>query len=422
MSRVYIPFYTLITAPTGFLIPWEFIKDVCMTTLLVIIYLSFISLGLPDSLLGSAWPVMQGELAASMGTAGYVTMTVSAGTILSSLLSNRLITRFGTGRVTAVSVAMTAAALFGYALSPSVGCLFLCAIPMGLGAGSVDAALNNFVANHYKAKHMNWLHCFWGIGATMGPAIMSLFLMRQSGWRMGYTVIASIQAALVAVLLITLPLWKKHAGQSGKEAGQQPQAILTNKQAMKLPLIKLAFIAFIFFSGTETTGGLWSSSFLVDVKGLDAAQAAQGASCFYAAITLGRLISGFASIKLPSHQLIRAGELLCVSGAVVLLLPAPPIVAVLGIFLVGLGTAPVYPGLLHETPRRFGEQASQAVMGLQMAVAYIGGTLFPPLFGALASAAGLRLFPYFLLVSAAVLLVSSEVLQHKLAKREQGNP
>lgn len=384
-----------------------------MTALLVIIYISFISLGLPDSLLGSAWPIIQTDLSSSFSIAGYISMTVCAGTIISSLFSNRLIARLGTGKVTLLSVAMTSFALFGYSFAPNVFMLFIMAIPLGLGAGSVDAALNNFVALHYESKHMSWLHCFWGIGATTGPAIMSLFLLSQDGWRKGYMAIAIIQAVLVLLLFITLPLWTKNNKNEIKK-DKPEETVISNRQVLNVPYIKLALVSFVFICATELTTGLWSSSYLVTVKGLDASDAARWAAYFYAGITMGRLISGFLSIRIRSSQLIRIGQLICVLGALVLILPLPVHFSLLGIILLGLGIAPIYPSMLHETPNRFGTEKSGAIMGLQMAFAYIGSTFFPPLFGAIASITSIKLFPYFILTCILIMLLASELLQKKL--------
>jgi fucose permease len=387
-----------------------------MFTLLILIYVAFISLGLPDSLLGSAWPVMQPSLGAPFAVAGYLNMVVQAGTIVSSLASNRLIQLFGTGRVTLVSVAMTALALYGYSFAPNVGWLVLCAIPLGLGGGSIDAALNHFVATHYASKHMSWLHCFWGVGATTGPAIMALILAHGGGWRDGYLMIAILQSVLVAGLLATLPLWKRAATAPTSTAHPEPP-VRSNRQALRLPLVKLALVAFVFFCATEATAGLWTSSYLVGRFGFSGADAARGTSFFYGAITVGRFLSGFLAMRFPSHVLIRAGQIICVAGAGLLLLPIPPSLALTGIVLVGFGSAPIFPSMLHETPRRFGAAAAQAVMGLQMAFAYVGSTCFPPLFGALATWTGVQAFPYFVLGCAVVMLVASERLERQLERR-----
>lgn len=389
-----------------------------MTTLLILIYISFISLGLPDSLLGSAWPIMQADLSLPFSIAGYISMTVCAGTVISSFLSNKMVARFGTGKVTLVSVLMTALALFGYSFAPNIVVLFIMAIPLGLGAGSVDAALNNFVALHYKSKHMSWLHCFWGVGATAGPAIMSLFLLKQSGWRTGYMTIAILQSVLVLLLLVTLPFWKK-VKNNIIENDTPNQPIVRNRDAIKMPNVKLALTSFVFFCAAELTAGLWSSSYLVTAKGVSPSDAARWAAGFYAGITVGRFISGFLSIKLKSTQLIRIGQTICIVGLVMLMLPLPVFFSMLGIVLFGLGTAPIYPSMLHETPNRFGAAASGAIMGLQMAFAYIGSTFFPPLFGAIASITSIKLFPYFLFGCFLVTILTSEILQKKLNIRKE---
>ena len=389
--------------------------------LLVIIYVAFISLGLPDSIMGSAWPVIRLDLAAPIGLVGYISMTVSTGTIISSLFSNRLTARFGTGKVTLFSVLMTAVALFGYSFAKSVPFLFLLAIPLGLGAGSVDAALNNFVALHYKSQHMNWLHCFWGIGATVGPMIMSVFLVAPYGWRKGYLVIAGVQASLVLILILTMSAWGKKERLS-QQSPESTTAILTNREALKVSNVKLALVSFVFFCATELTTGLWSSSYLVTVKGLSATVAAQWTAYFYAGITAGRLVAGFLSVKVVNQILIRAGQIVCVLGTVFLLLPLHVYFSALGLILIGLGTAPIFPAMLHETPNRFGAEASGAIMGLQMAFAYVGSTLGPPLFGAIASVTSLRLLPYYVLACVRIMFSASELLQKRLQQLEVTQP
>lgn len=383
-----------------------------MTALLCIIYLAFISLGLPDTLLGSAWPVMRTDLSAAFAVAGYLAMCVQAGTVFSSLYSGRLIARFGTAQVTLVSVVMTALALFGISFTPNVVFLFVCAIPLGLGAGSVDAALNNFVARHYESRHMNWLHCFWGIGATIGPAIMSLTLVKPEGWRTGYLIIASLQTLLVLTLSGSLSLWKK-APERPEEG--KPSSVIGNRQALKIPCVKLALISFVFYCAAEATIGLWSSSYLVMVRGFSAPDAARTASFFYAAITAGRFVSGVVSMRVASEMLIRLGQITCAVGAILFLLPSSAFLPRVGIILLGLGLAPIFPSMLHETPRRFGEVSSQAVMGLQMAFAYIGATCFPPLFGALATWSTIRIFPGFVLGCILILFLASERLNGRLS-------
>ncbi|WP_169082013.1 MFS transporter [Paenibacillus sp. PL91] len=388
------------------------------TFFLFIIYLAFISLGLPDSLLGTAWPVMQLDFDVALETAGLLFMIIAAGTIVSSLASGAVINRFGTGKVTLVSCIMTAGALLGFAVSPSLVWLMICAIPLGLGGGAVDAGLNNYVAAHYKAHHMSWLHCFWGVGATLGPIVMAQFISGQNEWKDGYLTVAVIQFALVVILFFTLPLWKRVAKGSSAASSEGPEAIEeeTNEQSsekikpLQIKGVKLALVSFLFYCGVESTMGLWGSSFLVNVKNLPAATAAQWVSLFYAGITIGRLITGFITFKINNRILIRGGQITALVGAALMFLPLPPAFSLAGFMIVGLGLAPIYPCMLHETPVRFGKTHSQTIMGYQMAVAYTGSTFMPPVLGFLASYTTIGIFPSFIVVSAIVMLLFSERL------------
>lgn len=383
-----------------------------MVLLLVIIYLAFISLGLPDALLGSAWPSMYGGLGVSIDAAGIIAMIVAGGTIVSSLFSDRLIRRFGTGMVTFVSVTMTAVALLGFSLSGSYWMLCAFAIPLGLGAGSVDAALNNFVALHYKARHMSWLHCFWGIGASVGPIIMSYSLVRAGSWNTGYRVISIVQFALVGVLLVSLPLWKKvQTPESRGESSQQK--VLTIPQLVALPGAKPVLLAFFCYCAIENTVNLWASSYLVTVRGIPAETAARWVSLYFIGITCGRFLSGFLTIKLKHRQMVRLGQLLIGLGIVVLMLPIDGNALLVGLFLIGLGCAPIYPSLLHETPENFGSQVSQSMMGLQMACAYVGTTFMPPLFGLIGARISYSLFPVFLGLLLLLMVVMITLLYKK---------
>ena len=386
------------------------------TLLLLIIYLSFISLGLPDSLLGSAWPVMYGELSVPVSWAGIISMIVSGGTIVSSFFSERIIRRLGTGLVTFLSVAMTAVALLGFALLPNFWWLCLCAVPLGLGAGSVDSALNNFVALHYKAMHMSWLHCFWGIGASLGPVIMSLRLGEQGGWKQGYLTIALLQLSLVVVLLLSLPLWKTFSKHDSAQAGAASRP-LSLRELLSLRGAKAALVGFFCYCAVETTTGIWGSTYLVQGKGIAPDIAAQWISLFYIGITIGRAVSGFITIKVDSRHMIRLGEIIIAGGIVLLLLPLGETSLFCGLFAIGLGCAPVYPSMLHLTPENFGEENSQSIMGMQMACAYVGSTFMPPLFGLIAQNVDANWFPvyiggFLLLMCAMTLLVD-----HKLAHR-----
>ena len=388
------------------------------TLLLLIIYISFISLGLPDSLLGSAWPVIQHEMGAPVSYAGMISMIIAGGTIVSSFYSEKIIRRLGTGLVTAISVFMTAAALIGFAVAPSILWMCVMAIPLGLGAGSVDAALNNFVALHYQAKHMNWLHCFWGVGATAGPAIMSIYLVQDNNWQMGYMSIGIIQACLVVILFLSLPLWKKFS--SGAGAPQASTATpLKTSELLKIRGLKPALVAFFSYCAIEMTAGLWGSSYLVIHRGISAETAAKWISVFYLGITLGRLLAGFVSSKLSNVSMVRVGIVGIGIGILLLLLPLGDVVYPIGFFMIGFGCAPIYPSMLHQTPQNFGSEMSQSVMGLQMACAYIGSTLMPPLFGVIAQEISIAWFPFFLLAILILMIVMSEITNRAVARAPQ---
>lgn len=386
------------------------------TLLLVLIYFAFISLGLPDALLGSGWPVMQGELGVPFGFAGLAQMIISGGTIVSSVLSGRILRRFGTGRVTAASVALTALALFGFACAPSFWWLLAAAVPLGLGAGSVDAGLNAYVASRYESRHMSWLHCFWGVGALTGPLLLSALLGKGQSWRTGYLSIAVLQTVLVALLVAAIPLWDRVRGSldGGQPREEPPSRPLFFP--LKIRGVGLALLAFFLYCGIEATTGLWGGSFLFRVKGLDAAAAATWVSLFYASITLGRLISGFVTWRLPNRFLIRTGCAIILAGAALMLAPLPLPFTLAGFLLVGFGCAPIFPCMLHETPARFGGENAQAVMGFQMAAAYVGSTFLPPLFGFVAAGTRLALLPAFLLGYILLLLFSSERLNREAQK------
>lgn len=394
-----------------------------MTTfLLIIIYLAFISLGLPDSLLGAAWPVMQSDFGAPIEAAGYLFMTIAGGTILSSLVSGKVLKRFGTGKVTFVSVLMTACALLGFYFAPSIIWLFLCAIPLGMGAGAVDSGLNDYVATHYKAHHMSWLHCFWGVGATLGPVIMAQYISNQN-WGKGYLTISVLQFILVVILLFTLPLWNKvNSHITINKEPEEPKGVSFKENVEKVrPLqmngVKLALASFFFYCAVEATVGLWGSSFLVNVKGVTAATAAEWVSFYYAGITIGRLITGFVTFKMSNQMLIRMGQIIALTGAILLVLPLPSFFSVAGFIVVGLGLAPIFPCMLHETPARFGKKHSQAIMGYQMAVAYTGSTFMPPLFGFIASHTTVALFPICTVIFVVAMVLSSEKLNRVLKKK-----
>lgn len=378
-----------------------------LSLLLGIIYLSFISLGLPDSLLGAAWPVIHAEIGAPLSASGFVFMIIAVGTIVSSLLSDRLTRRLGAGKVTAISVAMTCAALFGFSFSRSYAMLCLWAIPYGFGAGGVDAALNNYVALHYASRHMSWLHCMWGVGATVGPAIMGAMLAAGHSWNAGYRSIGLIQLVLTAILLLSLPLWRAADG-SAAESGRG--GALSLREIVSLRGVKAVMLCFFCYCAVEQTVGLWASSYLVTARGVDPVTAAKCGSLFFLGITAGRAVSGFLTFKLGDREMVRLGLGIIALGILLVLLPVGNGAALAGLILIGLGCAPVYPSLIHSTPAHFGAERSQAIIGVQMASAYTGTSLMPPLFGALAARTSIRFFPLYLLVLLVLMILSHERL------------
>ena len=380
--------------------------------LLAIIYLAFISLGLPDALLGSAWPSMYREFGVPVSYSGFIFMIIAAGTVISSLQSDRLTRKFGTGQVTAGSVLMTAVALFGFSVSRSFFALCFWAVPYGLGAGSVDAALNNYVALHYKSRHMSWLHCMWGIGASLGPYIMGMVLTGGQLWNMGYRYISFLQIVLTVLLFISLPLWNKRVEET-KESSQmkkmqEPKSVLSLREIVCIPGAKEMMLAFFCYSAVEQTTSLWASSYLVFYKQIPAERAAGFASLFFIGITVGRFFSGFLTIKLNDTQMIRFGEGIIFLGIVVLFLSLGEIAALAGLLLLGVGCAPIYPSIIHATPENFGIDKSQAVMGVQMAFAYVGTLIMPPVFGLIANVAGVSLFPIYILLALMLMVIMYE--------------
>ncbi len=374
--------------------------------LLGVIYLAFISLGLPDSLLGSAWPSMYGQLGVPLSYAGVLSMIISAGTIVSSLNSDRLTSRFGPGRVTACSVALTALALLGFSVSGQFWMLCLWAVPYGLGAGSVDAALNNYVALHYASRHMSWLHCMWGVGTLVGPNLISYALSGGQGWETGYRTISLLQLALTAVLVFSLPLWKRAAAAGDGEEQAVHQA-LTLRQAAQLPGAKTAVLGFFCYCALEQTAGLWAASYLVLHGGFTAEKAAAMAALFYIGITAGRAACGFITGALGDVRMIRLGQGVILAGVAAMALPFDFAMQA-GFVLVGLGCAPIYPSIIHATPARFGAARSQALIGLQMAGAYVGTLLMPPLFGLIAGRVSASWLPVYLLAILAAMFAANE--------------
>lgn len=388
--------------------------------LLVLIYVCFISLGLPDSLLGSAWPVLHAQICVPMSYAGIISTVIFIGTILSSLFSDRLLRKFGAGRVTAVSVALTALGLFGFSISNQFWMLILWAIPYGLGAGGVDAILNNYVALHYKAQHMSWLHCMWGVGASISPYIMSFSLIRLDGWSYGYLIVSVIQAVLCAFIFISLPVWKR-AGRADTASKLQEQSPpLTFKEIFSIKNALPCFFMFFGYCALELTASLWASSYLVQKWEFAPEVAAGLASMFYLGLTFGRFINGFLAMKLSDHFLIRVGLAIISVGIILLFISVNSIFALIGFVLIGLGCAPVYPCIIHMTPDVFGKDKSQAMIGVQMAFAYVGFLTMPPLFGLIAQHISISLLPAYLLIILAGIIIMHEIVMRNLAKNNQG--
>lgn len=384
------------------------------TALLVIIYLSFISLGLPDSLLGSAWPTMVSELNAPLWGAGPISMTVSLCTIISSVHSARLIRRFGTGRLVAMSGFLTASALLCMSLSPNYFLLILLAIPLGFGAGAVDASINNYVALHCEAKHMNWLHCFWGVGTVISPYVMSASLNYGMRWTAGYRAVSAMQFALSLVLLMTLRLW---GGEKTKEE-ERSAKVLSVRQVLALPGAKQGLFGFTCYCAVEATFMLWSATYMVMARGMDAAAAASMGGLFFIGLTAGRGVSGFIAMKLTPRQMVRLGQVLMALGGLLLFVPGQS-VALFGLLFMGIGCAPVYPNIVQDTPRNYGAENSQAVIGVQMAFAYIGSLCMPTVFGWLAEALGYGVLPVFSLALTAAMVLLYNAQQRIVDARDK---
>lgn len=387
------------------------------TLLLALLYVAFVSLGLPDSLTGSAWPVMHQDLGVALSSAGVITMIISFGTVVSSLLSDRLTAKFGTGAVTAVSTLLTALALFGFSVSNAFWQLCIIALPYGLGAGAIDAALNNYVALYYSSRHMSWLHGFWGLGALISPYIMGACLTGSLGWRGGYRTVSIIQTVLTAILFVSLPFWRKTT-QKLEEKDKRVEKALGLKRVFKLKGVVWLLVAFFCYCAAEATAMLWASSYLVRNRGISEETAATFGSLFYIGMTAGRMLCGFVTEKLGDKKLIRIGAAGMLLGIALLALPVQTdVFALAGFVVIGFGCAPVYPSIIHQTPTSFGEENSQSVIGVQMASAYIGTTFMPPLFGLIAQYIDIGLLPIYLLLFTVFMFVCTERLNAIVKKR-----
>lgn len=391
-----------------------------MTSLLLaVIYLAFIGLGLPDSLLGAAWPMIYPQFGVPVSSMGLISMIISAGTILSSLNSSRLTRALGAGKVTLLSTVLTALALLGFGMSRSLWQLCFWAVPYGLGAGSVDAALNNYVALHYASRHMSWLHCMWGVGTIIGPSLMSAALTGGHGWSGGYLLTALVQGLIVAVLLLSLPLWGRPTSGNGSET---ETAALSLREVLAIPGAKEVMLCFFGYCALESTAGLWAASYLTLARDIPAETAAGFAALFYLGITAGRAVSGWIAPHLGDDGMIRLGLWGIGLGLAALLLPGPAVVSLAGLVIIGLGCAPIYPSIIHSTPAHFGAHRSQAVIGVQMASAYVGSMAMPPLFGLMARQITPALFPFYLLVLLGLMAWMHHRLVHKATPFTHSDP
>ena len=359
--------------------------------LLAVVYIAFISLGLPDSLLGAAWPTIRTDFHVPLSYMGWISMIISGGTIISSLMSERLTKKFGTQVVTIVSVFLTAVALFGFSTSTEFYQMCLWGIPYGMGAGAIDAALNNYVALYYNSRHMSWLHCFWGVGTIISPYIMS-YALTHTVWTDGYRMVSYLQFGIVVILLLSLPLWKINKPVVSKESDA---AILGIKGALKIKGVPYLLTGFFAYCAAEATTMLWASSYLEGTRGATKEEAAALGSLFFIGITVGRFLSGFLSDKLGDNKMIYLGTGIALSGVFCIVLPFK-ITSIIGFAVIGLGCAPVYPCIIHSTPKNFGAENSQGIIGIQMASAYVGSTFMPPIFGILANHISLKLMPLYL--------------------------
>lgn len=389
-----------------------------VTVLLIVIYIAFISLGLPDSLLGCAWPVMQLDFNVPLSYAGAITMVIAFGTVISSVFSDRLTKRFGTGRVTTISVLLTVIALMGFSFSSAYPQLFIWAVPYGLGAGAIDAALNNYVAVHYASRYMNWLHCFWGAGAMISPYIMSHFLAKDGNWHKGYQAVGFIQLGILVILVATLPLWSRVRSKEEIE-NEKNRETMKIFDVVKIPGVKFIFLGMFAYCSIEATVFAWTSSYFVTGKGLTPDVAAKYAALYYIGITVGRLLCGFVSDRLGDFRITFIGLSLVAAGIIMLVFARENTLCLVAVLVMGLGCAPVYPALIHITPTTFGEERSQSIVGMQMASAYFGSTFMPPIFGLIANHINISLYPFYLSVFALMTTTMVILLSGYVAKTQK---
>ena len=392
-----------------------------VSLLIAVIYLIFISLGLPDSLLGAGWPTMQTAFGVPSSYAGFVSMAIASMTIVSALLSPRIIRKVHTKWIVIVSIGLTVVGLLGFSFSGAYWMLFLFSIPYGLGAGAIDTAVNHYVANHYRSSVMNFLHCFYGVGTVISPNIMGLAL-RFAHWNEGYRWTAYLQLLILVIVVVSLPLWKKNEAASGDEKPGETAESAGIRESIRLPGVVLTLIAFFTYCAAESTCSLWTSSYFAGTKeGLSDSLIASFGSLVFIGLMLGRLISGFVSNKLGDKTMIRIGIALEIAGILLIMIPVKNyVVAAAGFVLAGAGMGPVYPALEHMAPERFGRKHSAAVIGLQMAAGYVGSTFMPLVFGFFQQMLTIRIMPVYLLILAALTIGLLELSNRK--QKKNGTP
>lgn len=388
-----------------------------MSLLLVIIAVSYISVGLPDSVLGTVWPAVYEDLNLPISLAGYISLTISFFTMLSCLMSTRLTKKFGTGTVAVVSTAFTALALIGLSFSQNVIYFFLLSVPLGIGAGTIDSALNGFVALYCSNSQMSYLHCFYGIGVTLSPYLVSLCLSDNNNWQKAYLTIGLLQTVITLVILAFLPYWKKKEKIS-TENEEAPTKVLTTKELLKMPAVVLSCLVFFIICACEYSAGVWSSTFFAEFKGFSPEKAASSAMLFYVGMTMGRFASGLAGKKLKSIEILKICVVILILSSVVIALPLPSYIASFGLLLFGFGMGPTFPNLSYLVPSLFGRDISRSVIGIQLASTYLGIMIMPPFFGFLAEKVSAGLFPYFLMTLMILFAFSSLLLKRELDKQK----
>ncbi len=385
-----------------------------MAFLLVVIYIAFIGLGVPDSLIGSAWPAIHTELDIPVEAVSVITFLISGCTVLSSMFSARILNKLGTAKVTAFSTALTAAALFGFSVAPSFWFMIPLAIFLGLGAGAIDSGLNNYVALHCKASHMNFLHCFYGVGVTLSPYLMSQALS-DVGWRGGYRYAFYVQTVITLLLIVSLPLWKKTA--SAEQAEEEKGVNLTLLQMAKKAEVRQVWLIMLATNAIEYACGVWGSTYLVAEKGFETEHGALALTIYYAGMSIGRFVSGLLSDKINTWKRIGIGAAILAPAIAIMLLPLPGAVTVVGLFFVGLGNGSIYPNMIHLTPHNFGKEVSQSIMGSQIAFAYIGVMLAPPMVSLISGVFGIKVYPVLLAVLYVIMVVALKFFINRLKKQ-----